>query len=54
MWVFLCLKSPKQGSSKPDNTKQPDLVRDPNKLDLLDLEPRCVGFDAWLPVHFFA
>lgn len=33
------IRSPKQGSSKPDNTKQPDLVKDPNQLDLLGLEP---------------
>ena len=38
------IRSPKQGSTKPDPMKQPDLVKDPNQMDLLALEPfPCMG-----------
>lgn len=38
------IKSPQQGSSKPDPTKQPDLMKDPNQMDLLASEPLlCMG-----------
>lgn len=33
------IRSPKQGSSQPDHTKQPDLLAHPNQLDLLADEP---------------
>ena len=34
------IRSPREGSSRPDFTKQPDLVKDPRQMDLLDAEPR--------------
>jgi hypothetical protein len=38
------IRSPKQGSSQPDPTKQPDLLKDPNQMDLLASEPMpCMG-----------
>lgn len=33
------IRSPKQGSAKPDVTKQPELLANPNQMDLLFESP---------------
>ncbi len=38
------IRSPKQGSSDPDPTKQPELCANPNQMDIFNEEPLlCAG-----------